>query len=142
MGWQFALAAGAQLAGGIMGKKAADKQAKNAKMIGALNSALIELETETNIRRTRQQARKLIGAQKSAYAKGGVIATSGSAYELAMETQILAEQDVMLIAHEGKIRKGIASLGGQSEAQGYGYAGTAALIQGVGGAVNTYAQGS
>lgn len=142
MGWMFALAAGSQLYGGMMGKKAADKQAKNAKMMGALNAALIELETETNIRRIRQQARKLVGTQKSLYAKGGVIATQGSAYDVAMETQILAEQDVMLVAHEGQIRRGIAKLGGQSEASGYGYAGSASMIQGVVGAIGTYNMGS
>ncbi len=125
-----------------MGHSAAKKQAKNAKMVGALNAALIDLETEINARRIRQNARRLIGAQKSGYAKGGVIATEGSAYDVAMETQILAEQDAILVEHTGRMRSGIAKLGGQSEAQGYGYAGTAQLIQGVGSAISTYNSGS
>lgn len=139
--WMYALAA-AQLAGGIMGYSANKKQGKIAAQVAKLNTALIELETETNIVRLRQQARKLVGTQKSLYAKGGVVATSGSAYEVAMETQILAEQDVMLLAHEGKIRAAITRQGGQAQQSGFNYAATASLFDSAADAAQTYAAGS
>lgn len=139
--WQFVVA-GAQIAGGLMGRSAAKKQGKIAKRVALLNAELIELETETNIRRIRQQARKLVGTQAALYAKGGVRAREGSAYEVALETQIMAEQDVALVELEGKIRSSVTRMGGQAAQTGYNYAATGALIQGIAGGIASYNSGS
>lgn len=138
MAWWYAAVAAVQLAGSYMGASGSKKAAKMAKQIGKLNANLIEYETQVNTTRIRQQARKLAGRQATLYAKGGVLSREGSAADVMLETEILAEQDVAITKYEGAMRKQIAIMGGQAEATRLNYAATAQLLQGAASAASTY----
>lgn len=118
-----ALGAGVSFFGGL-------SAAKSARRIAKMNADLALWEGEVNAVRHRKEVRSLLGTQRSAYAKGGVLTTEGTAADVTRDTAIQGEQDALRIKYDAYMRARIIKAGGTAQSNAY-------ISQAVGGLFNS-----
>jgi len=118
----------ASIAGGVLQAVAMIRQGQAAEAaanfnatVASQNAAQTRLQFKEKERRSRIVARKRLGKQRVAFAKGGVQIT-GSALDVLEESAANSELDALNIKHAGEI----GALGLEREAQLEGFRGTQA----------------
>ena len=134
--WVAAAGMAMSFVGGLMGSSAAKRAAEQARLAGKMNAAIIALQTRENLQRLRIQTNRLVGDQRIAYAKGGVMSSFGSGADVLRDTAISGRQDELWLKYESDLRQRAAKLGAQNLASNYEAQGTAAMFNGLSGAMN------
>lgn len=111
----FAVAAGTNIAGGLLGASGAIQQGKAAREAGRFQAAILRRNAQfsrrqaddaiergrTAIQRKRSETSQIIGSQRAALAAAGVLVDEGSALDLQADTAFVGrqeEQDIQLNA--------------------------------------------
>ena len=104
-------------AGMVTSAMGSARASHNVRMIGKMNADLIKWETAINVAKLRKEARALLGAQKQAYAKGGVLTTEGTAADVIRDTAVQSESDALAMRYAGIMRARLAKMGASAEAE-------------------------
>lgn len=136
--WLIGAGIGLQVIGMVRQSRAERKAGKEAQVLAGKRADLMVAETEFNQISLRRQISALIGKSVTAYAGGGVVASSGSAADQRFDTAVFGDKVALFDRYVGLREAEIVRQGGDFAASQSRARASSTVLAGLGNALQSF----